>query len=488
MRRGSLVGPVLIIAIGAWLLACSLRPDLRMFEVAAMYWPWLLVGWGALRILEILRWKMQGRPVPQSGISGGEWVIILFLCFIGSGLYAMNRFSSGHYGFIRANRIEIFGHSFDYPVAEKRISAKPNCRVIVENLRGNARLTGGDVNEIVVGGRKSIRALREPDAASANRQSEVELSDQGTQIVVRTNTDRVTGEQKVTTDLEVTVPRGATVEFRGRDGEIEINDLNGPVEVTSDRAEIRLHNLGGKARINVQDAKLVRASDLKGDLEIAGGHGGDIELDGVAGEVTIDGSYSGDLQFRNLARPIRMTGPTTELRAEKVPGEIRMDLDKFSANDVAGPLKLTSSRSRDVQIEQFTSALELSVRGGDITLRPAVTPLPKIDARTRDGNVELVLPENGKFTLKAVSNRGEVTNDYGSALKTVSDESGGHRRGARSIVSGETSGPAITVETERGSISVRKDAGAALVQKQGGKHADRVELDTDKAKIEIEKN
>ncbi len=485
MRRGSLVGPLLLIAIGVWLLLSSLAPNLRMFDIAAMYWPWLLVGWGALRLVEIGVWMARGRTIPQCGISGGEWAIIVFLCFAGSGLYAVNRFSNGHWGLIHANSVEIFGRSFDFPVAEKRVPAAGATRVLVEDLRGNTRITGGDVQEVIVGGHKTVRALKDADADNANRQSDVEVTNQGGQIVVRANTDRVTGDQRVSTDLEVTVPRAMLVEFHGRDGDVEIGDVNGGVEVGGDKAEVRLRNLGGKARVNMRDAQLVRANDLKGDLEITGGHGGDIELDTIAGQVTIDGSFSGDLQFRKLAKPLRITGPNTEVRAEAVPGEIQMDLDKFTGTDITGPVKLASTRSRDVQIEQFTQSLDLSTRGGDVTLRPAVTPLPKIVARTRDGNVELILPEGGKFALKGVSNRGEVNNDYGSPVREINDNEG-HRHGPNRLLS-EGQGPEITVETERGSIRVRKDEGAALVQKQG-KHGDRVEVQVDKGAIVVEKN
>jgi hypothetical protein len=108
------------------------------------------------------------------------------------------------------------------------------------------------------------------------------------------------------------------------------------------------------------------------------------------------------------------------------------------------------------------------VRGGDVRLRPAGTTLPQIAAKTRDGNVELLLPENGRFTLRAMSDRGEVTNDFGPALQVIpgrrGDEVGRH---GGSIVGSVGQGPSMVVETDRGSITVRKDSGAALSSRQG---------------------
>lgn len=472
MRRGSLVGPLLLILIGVWFLISTLRPELPLLDIAARFWPFLLIAWGSLRLIEIFVWSARGRTLPASGVSGGEWTLVVFICLVGSGLYMANYYRPWrNFGVISANRVEIFGHSYDYTVPENKLPAGKATRVLIENLRGGARVNGGDVSEITVGGRKSIRSLQEKDADAANQQSPVEISSQGDQVIVRTNQDRITGDQRVSTELEITVPRAVAVEVRGRSGDIEINDLNGAVDVSSDNASVRLQNIGGNARLDVRKSELVRAASLKGTLEVESGRGRDIEVDTVAGEVTLNGSYSGDVQLRNLAKPLRMQAPNTELRVERVPGQIHMDLGQFTGTNLAGPIRLVSSRSRDVQLDQFTQSLELMLDRGDITLRPMEVPLPKIDARTRNGQVEIALPANAKFELKAVTNRGELTNDFGPMLKLVSEgteEEREHRGG--SIIGAVGQGPSIVVQTDRGSITVRKDTGAPLLahDQEGG--------------------
>ncbi|MGE5644196.1 MAG: DUF4097 family beta strand repeat-containing protein [Acidobacteriota bacterium] len=463
MKRGSVVGPLLLILIGVWFLISTLRPDLPLLDIAARFWPFILVAWGALRLIEILVWALRGRALPAAGISGGEWTLVVFLCLIGSGLYMANHYRPwSNFGMISANRVEIFGHSYDYTVPENKQPADKAARILVENLKGGARITGADVSEITVGGRKNIRSLEEKEADEANRQSPVEITTQGDQVIVRTNQDRVTGDQRVTTELELTVPRAMAVEVRGRTGDIEISDLSGAVDVSSDNATVRVQNIGGKVRIDVRKSDLIRAASLKSSLEVQSGRGRDVEVDTVAGEVTLTGSYSGDMQLRNLAKPLRVQAPNTELRAESVPGQIHMDLGEFTGTNLVGPVRLVSSRSRDVTIEKFTQALELNLDHGDITLRPIETPLPKIDARTRNGQVDIELPANAKFDLKALTNRGGVTNDFGPVLKTVG-EGGEDERHGGSIVGSVGGGPSIVVQTDRGSVTVRKDSGRPLV-------------------------
>ena len=54
MRRSSLVTPLLLIGVGALLLARTLHPELPLMDYVARYWPFALIGWGVLRAAEIL--------------------------------------------------------------------------------------------------------------------------------------------------------------------------------------------------------------------------------------------------------------------------------------------------------------------------------------------------------------------------------------------------------------------------------------------------
>ena len=56
MRRTSIVAPLLLIAIGALFLAHNLYPDLPVLDYIARFWPFLLIGWGALRLGEVMFW------------------------------------------------------------------------------------------------------------------------------------------------------------------------------------------------------------------------------------------------------------------------------------------------------------------------------------------------------------------------------------------------------------------------------------------------
>ena len=77
MRRGSIIGPLILIGIGVLFLVRNIWPDIPVLEILSRYWPFLLIAWGGLRLIEILLWACPTKPIPRNGISGGEWVLIV---------------------------------------------------------------------------------------------------------------------------------------------------------------------------------------------------------------------------------------------------------------------------------------------------------------------------------------------------------------------------------------------------------------------------
>src|SRR5207237_10604255 len=99
---------------------------------------------------------------------------------------------------------------------------------------------------------------------------------QGDRLMVRTNQDRVANNQRISSDLEITLPRGLAVESRGSAGDFEITDINGDVDLSGHRGDMRLTRLGGNARLDIGRSELIRALHGKGRIELVG-HGADVE-------------------------------------------------------------------------------------------------------------------------------------------------------------------------------------------------------------------
>ncbi len=463
MRRSSLIGPLLLILIGGLFLLNNLRPELPLLEIMGRYWPFLLIGWGVLRLLEILFWTVRRRPLPAAGVSGGEWALIVLIAVIGSGLFLTHRLiSRWPQGRITMRGLEVFGEPYDFPLSAQKAAGKTP-RVVIENLRGNARVVGADIEEVRVSGRKTIRAFQQSDANTAHQQSPLEILTQGDRIVVRTNQERVSGEQRVSADLDITVPRGATIEARGRYGDFDISEIAGGVDVESENAGVRLNNLSGNARIDLRHSDIVRAVNVKGSVDIKGGRGQDVELENVEGQVTVNGSFSGDQQFRNLAKSLRLDSSQTELSVEKIPGQVRMALGQVNAENLVGPVRL-HTKSRDVIISDVTQSVEIVIERGDIDIRSGKVPLAKMEIETRSGNIQMAIPPGAKFELTATAQRGGIENEYGEPLRELAKNGRVKDHGA-TLTGSVGQGPAVRLTTGRGTITVRKGTESEAVRR-----------------------
>lgn len=453
MKRGSVIGPLILIGIGGLFLMRNLWPEIPMVDVISRYWPFVLIAWGGLRLIEILLWAIMSKPVPRNGISGGEWMLVFLICIIGGSMYTARHYATW-FPTGRAWRgvVMDMGENFDYTLAPSEKPCAKNCRVLIENFRGNAKIAGSkDATSVKALGHETVRSFQQADADNANKETPLELIEQGDQIIVRTNQDRVSDRMRVSADLDITVPAGSSIEAHGRWGDFDIQNVNGAVDINSDNAGVRLENIGGNVRIDLRKSDIIRAIGLKGNIDLKG-RGQDIELQNIGGQVTVGGTYVGQIQLRNLAQPLRYEDPQITLSFEKLPGQVHMGLGEFTAENVIGPMRL-NARSRDIQISDFTQSLDLTLERGDIQLRPGKTA-PKIEAHTRSGDIDLALPAGARFDLKASTDRGEVHNDYGAPL-TV-DES--HRGATIAGVSAGGSQPQMRLETGRGAVTVRKSA------------------------------
>jgi hypothetical protein len=443
MRRHSLTGPLILLLAGGLFLWSNLHPEAPVWYLVSQDWPFLLIAWGLIRLVEVLfagdgEWR---------SFSGGEIVLIIIISVVGMGSWQAREFGVH---FHNPGFEDWFGEQYEFPIAVTAPAAGMK-RVVFENPRGNITVTGADTQQVSVNGHKLIHAMSRGDADRTNTLAPVEIVPQGDRLLVRTNEDRGPSNQSLSADLvEVTVPRGMAVEVRGRQGgDYEISGVSGDVDLFANRADVRLSQVGGNARIEIGRTGSIRALDVKGKVDIQG-QGSDVELENIDGQVTISGAYTGSLSFKKLSKPLQFEGArNTELNVQAVPGEIDMDLSQFSATNVTGPMKL-SSRSRDIHVQQVTHSLEVETDRGDIELHPGL-PMPSIEAHSGAGRIELVLPPKAAFQLEATAEHGEATNDFGDPIQKESD---GHSATLKGKVG---DGPLIRVTASRGSVEVRKE-------------------------------
>ncbi len=360
----------------------------------------------------------------------------------------VNRNRDFRFASFNTDGVSFFGSDYDYDVNVSE-PAQGITRVVLDDLRGDLSVKGDDSAELRVTGHETVRAFNRGDADRAQAHTAVRVERQGDQLFIRTDQAPGSGISRVTTNLDISVPKGVSVESRARSGDLNVDTLDGAVDISAGRGDIRLTHIGQNVRIDSSRSGDVHVSDLRGGFDLEQGRGGDIQLENVAGPATIRGEYSGTLDFRRLAKPLQFNSARTEFHAEAVPGTITMDLGDLKMSNITGPVRFQTG-TRDIDATDITESLDLVVNRGDLTITATRTPLPRIDARTGNGDITLNVPENAAFQLNGSTARGDVDNDYGSPLDAQTSGHSAAIRGQRG------NGPQITLTSQRGTISVKK--------------------------------
>ncbi len=298
-----------------------------------------------------------------------------------------------------------------------------------------------------------MRAYGKSEADQADSRNAVKFVRDGNQLLVKMDESRGSNDRRISAEIDLKVPKRVSLEARGRSGDVTVSSISGGVSVSTDRGDVRLSDIGGNAKLTVAHSGLIRVTDSKGNVELEG-RGSDVQMENIGGEAIVNGSYSGTLEFKKLDKSLHFESPQSDMRLERLPGTLKLDLGELRVNDVVGPMRFRT-KSRDVHIEEYTDALDLDVTDrGDIDVTTTKVPLGKVEVHTKNGNVDLALPETAAFDLRATTNQGEAHNEFGAPIKL---EIFGRSASLKSV---NGKGAAIVVNVERGTISIKKSVGA----------------------------
>ncbi len=446
--RNSLVGPLILIVIGVLFLMRQIRPDFRIGEVFRLYWPYLLIGWGVLALIEVCIRFASGAAIPVNGVGAGSWVAVVLLAIVGLTTFEVSRRGGWWEQVGFNNGFSAFGEEREFSIAPQQKDVPAAAHIVIERFRGDAKITGGDANQVSVSGHKDIRAFNDGDAGRTNTQTPVDVIVQGSTVIIRCNQDKPGAHTPVTTYLDITVPKGASVEATGIKGDFDISAINGDVDISSENAGVRLQDLGGSAKVETRRSDLIRAVNVNGTVDLRG-HGDDVDLTKIAGQVSINGDYTGTISLHDLAKPVRVEDLRTQLEIQQIPGEVRLERGSLNLQNVIGPVKL-NTHATDVELDGVSNDVSMDIEKGDVEVRPGHLPMGKMNIHTRAGNIEFAIPDSAGFAMNANTDRGEIDNEFGDNLKQETQGRGAHLQGTVG------SGPDVVLNTGRGTITVRK--------------------------------
>jgi len=452
MRRGSILGPTLLIAVGViFLLMQTGRLDRSHFwGWYGHWWPLLLVGAGVVVLAEwaLDQFMLRDPQTPRYRRSIGGGVFTLLLIIGGVGFVADQarmHINGDHwlYGW-QSNLDNLDEFLGDKHESDQNLDfAFTSGGLSVVNPRGDVTVSGtSDDNRIHIAIHKQVYASSDSDADSKTKRLTPTTNVEGSTFALT-----MPAVEGTRSDLMITVPAAAATSITANRGDIHISSIKAAVNVTANRGNVELSAITGQttAHVNNHDSSIT-ARSMDGDIAIQG-HAQDLTFADVTGGLTINGEFFGTTHLEHINGTIHFHSSRTDLQFARLDGETEISSSGISADQVMGPVVVTTS-NRNITLERIAGDIAVTNRNGSIDLTAAPT-IGNITLEDRDGAIHTTLPEKASFTMQARTTNGNVSTDF--ELQTSGSEDDKNLTGT--VGAGSS---AVHITTTNAEISVHK--------------------------------
>ena len=454
LRRSSIAGPVLVIAIGVVFLLVQLGrlPVTGLWLWFARWWPLLLVVFGFIRLFEWLldqraRASANGIPSPQRTLGLGVTFLLALLVIAGVAS-SIARNKAGH---LLGPDFEINQDNLERFLGDKHESTQkheepcpPGSSVTINNAHGNVIVSGTAEDDVLhATADNQIFSRSDSDAAAKASRMSLRVEHVGSQIVVT-----VPDVEGGRADVNITLPGGIPVTGTVNHGDIQVHSLRAPVMVTANHGDIELSSITGPvaARINNAGSSL-SAHSISGPVNVEG-RSLDLTLSDIQGPLSLQGDFFGTTHLERIAAPVTFHTSRTDLQFRRLDGDLEISQSAdLSASQLVGPVVL-NTRNRNISLERVSGPLSITNRNGSITVSLA-EPIAPVMIENRNGDVEVTLPTSAQFNVQAETTNADLENDFGLSLT----QEGDHPKLIGTIGKG---GPLVQISTSQADLSLHK--------------------------------
>ncbi len=442
LRRRSIFSGVLLIGLGVLFLYHNFRGGFDLLELLNRWWPLLLIFWGLTKLYDHFAARRTGQVAPRA-ITGGDIFLVFFTIALAASVGGADWTGRrGNFDFGAIFPHEPYTFSEELPAQPLKADSPVN----ISTDYGDITVVPQDAAELRVRIKKSARAGGEGEAKRLADKVSVAVSKNGdaTQIGTQTQGGRVR------VDLEVLVPKRASITARAPRGEIHVGGVAGSVNAEARNGNIEVRDAGGDVGAQIAHGD-VHVVDSGGNVRISG-RGGQIEVANVKGEATVDGSFYGPITIAKVGKGARFVSGRTDLTVSRLAGRFEASSGKLEISDAPGSVALVTNKN-DVSLENVTGRIHIENKAGNVELRFTQPPKEDIEVSTESGNVELVLPAKSTFEVHAEARQGDIDAEFSDQLaKQVTQTQGSSRLDGKI----GAKGPQIKLKTTYGAIRLHK--------------------------------
>jgi DUF4097 and DUF4098 domain-containing protein YvlB len=446
-QRRSLAGPLVLIIIGLLFLLRNLGIHFPIWHFFGHWWPLLLILWGVIRLIEYFTAQSQGYR--SGGLGAGTILLLILIVVVG---VTAHHTSDIDWGGVREHiQMDddlggIFGTAFTFDdTVQQAFPAHGNLRVVCDH--GSLNVAPSDDNTLRVVMHKKVYAQNQKDADKYNEGTKPQITVTGNSVVLNANTNGA-GEHGVEADMEIFVPRDATLDIASKRGDVTVNDHKADVKIALQHGDVTADDIAGTVTISLQNGS-VRASKITGDFDVEG-HIDNVTIDEVAGAVHLNGDFFDDIRLSKIAKTVTFKSSRSDMQIASVPGDLEIAGDEVRGADLSGPIRLIT-RSKDIHIENVTGDVQLETTNGNVEVGAAdKLPLGRISISSKRGDIALTLPSKAGFQVQANTNKGDITSEF-DTVKV--DQSNGSARASGAVGNGASK---MQINTDTGDIRITK--------------------------------
>ncbi len=455
-HRRSFAGPVVLIVLGIVFLMGNLHmlSWARLGTIFAHYWPALLILWGVLKLVEHQQAQRDGLP-PRGIGAGGIFLVIVIVVF---GLMATQA-TRFNWGELRDNMNiddndlnNIFGETYNFDDHLEQDIPAGATSLRVNDDHGAVRVSVANDNKITVTVRKRVGAESQSDADKYNGETKPTITATGGLLTLDARA-QAAGDHAVQSDLEIAIPRKMELHITSRRGDVSVTGRDGDVEVNSQHGDVSVEDVAGSVKLNLEKCA-AKVEQVTGDVHI-NGRLNEVTVADIKGAVQLEGEFGESVKLSRIAKNVNFKSSRTDMEFSRIDGDLDLDSDDLHADQVTGPVHLTT-RSKQIRLENVSGDVRLQDANGGIEV--SMRSLGNVQIDNRSGDIQLSVPEKAGFRVDARTRDGEIQSDF-PELKI---DNGDHEAKASGSVGNGASH--IVLNNEHDGIEIRR----AAITKTGG--------------------
>jgi DUF4097 and DUF4098 domain-containing protein YvlB len=366
---------LLLIVTGALLLASNLfgfslagfwTRGLIMFS---LYWPVLLILWGAIKIYQRFYNPAAAR------VSAGEVVLLILIICAGVTLAAA-RYVAGTASIdlsmddllemiepdISLGPAHRFSEEHTFELAE-------GGSLLVENDRGAITARGWDEPDLKVVVTKRIYRHSQDEANRLAEDARVrfELSDEGAaRLEIERDRDRG-ARGALETDLELWIPRNTPLTLTNGRGAIQVSDLRAPLGLATAYDSIEVNDVEGRVTVDGRHGP-IRLEGVVGDVE-ARNRFGDLTVKDLAGSLLAE-TASGSISVERITGTVRLTNRSSRIRAIEIGEDLTIEAAHTEVSvERAGSDVAIQTSYRPVFVNQVEGRVAVEAHNSEVEIR-----------------------------------------------------------------------------------------------------------------------